>query len=59
VAEFRSAQVGLSQVAIREIGSRQIAFFQVRAREIRSGKVGPLAAGIAFVEFLMRIQNVL
>jgi hypothetical protein len=59
MAEFRSAQVGLPQVAAREVGSRQIAFLQVRARKVGAGKIGAFSARMPFMKFLVRVQNVL
>ncbi len=59
VAEFRSAQVGFPQVAAREVGAGQIAFLQIRAGKIGAGKIGAFPARMPFMEFFVRVQNVL
>ena len=59
VAELGSTKVGFPQVASREVGAGQVAFLQVGAGQVRAGKIGALPARIPFMEFLVRVQNIL
>jgi len=58
VAEFGSAQIGFAQIAAGEVCSGQVALLQILPGKIRSGKIGPLAALVPLMEFLVRFQNV-
>ena len=58
MAEFRAAQVGFSQIAARQIGAGQIAFFQILTGKIGASEVRAFSSRIAFMEFLVRFENV-
>ena len=59
MAKLCATQIGFAQIAAGEVGPGQVALLQIRFGKIGACKIGALASRVAFVEFLVRVQNVL